>query len=67
MRLFADVGGADDEVGPVILAGELAPQPIERATDLTQVPGVASRAGSALARETDMQVSASFKREERGT
>ena len=43
MRLFADVGGADDEVGPVILAGELAPQPIGRATDSTHAPGVGKR------------------------
>ena len=57
MRLFADVGGADDEVGPVILAGELAPQPIERAS------GEPRR----LARETDMQVLASFKGRKPGT
>ena len=43
------MGGADDEVGPVILAGELVPQPMSRAA-----PRLA-------ARETDMQVRRSFK------
>ena len=64
MRLFADVGGADDEVGPVILAGELAPQPIERATDLTQVPGVASQPRRSLGKPTCKF--GEFQREETG-